>query len=64
MAFKVVSGGNQLTSIGKFWKQKLASHESSLEALNKLKSFAGLYKNRLVDPTNWNKVVSSEVKSG
>ncbi|XP_046847106.1 uncharacterized protein LOC124440721 [Xenia sp. Carnegie-2017] len=62
MAFKVVSGGNRLTSIGKFWKQKLPSHESSLGALNKFKSFTGLYKNRLVDPTNWNKVVSSEVR--
>ncbi|XP_046846202.1 uncharacterized protein LOC124439944 [Xenia sp. Carnegie-2017] len=61
MAFKVVSGGNQLTSIGKFWKQTSPSHESSLEALNKFKSFKGLYKNRIVNPTNWNKVKPSEV---
>ena len=61
MAFKIVSGGNQLTSIGKFWKQTSPSHESTLEALNKSKSFMGLYKNRIVNPTNWNKLKPSEV---
>ncbi|XP_046847112.1 uncharacterized protein LOC124440724 [Xenia sp. Carnegie-2017] len=62
MVFKIVSGGNQLTSISKFWKQTSPSHESTLEALNKSKSFIGLYKNRMVNPTNWKKVKPSEVR--
>lgn len=62
MAFKVVSGGNQFIRIAKLWKQSFPSHESSLEALNRHNWFKGLYKNRMVNSTNWKKVQPSQVK--